>query len=266
MAQCYRLSSRSGRARNRARNRPSRPFYVAPGSLQYVSLEALEEDRGLVEDAPNPHDEEATQLPLYFHSHIAHHPLAMDQQATEHTPFAWPGAEEHSGSEETMSDVTDETDDALIDAFEASNMDVKPFLLSLLIFLREQVVERVKARLQAPTLMDAAVGSKQCPMGGTGSTFAHIGTVCEGSGSTTTNTDGVSGSRRRLHHSGNQRSSGEEEDDDDGEVGKWQQSTSKALETRLRRFACPFYKMRPRSSNLTKSCRGPGWGSVRRVK
>ncbi|KAK3361472.1 hypothetical protein B0T24DRAFT_641663 [Lasiosphaeria ovina] len=194
-------------------------------------------------------------------------PLESSVSATSLADLLEPGlnqpSSDASDTEDTMSDVTDHTDPSLIDAFEASPTPFNPVLLSLLVSLREEIVDRIKQRLQAILLHSH--GGQERP--------AQPGN----SGSSPPNPPAASTERAPfVNILPNWRKGAPDEDDPDNlgrgnggddDRGKPTDATSRTqLEDRLRRFACPFYKMYPKSEGLHKSCQGPGWGSVHRVK
>ena len=174
-------------------------------------------------------------------------------------------AQDISDDEDTMSDVTDHTDLSLIEAFDASPTPFDPILLSVLISLKEEVVDRIRRRLQ--TMMLQSAGNQQRPMQDNNSSPSSS-EAPSGNADRISVTTGLPTRRKRAFD--------EDEDEgrnpgrrggDDGEKRKRKDSTSRTqLEERLRKFACPFYKRYPNSENMQKACHGPGWGSVHRVK
>ena len=172
---------------------------------------------------------------------------------------------EDSDDEDTMSDMTDYTDNSLVDAFEAFDPALTTALLPLLISIKEKAVERLISRIQASVSFSTALANtRQEPAGEASSGGSH--SVSDGAGSRSFLPAEPFGRKRGACDSSGQRNGDREEDDDDGEVRKWQQPTMSFLQKVSGRFACPFYKMYPESESLTKSCKGPGWDSVHRVK
>ncbi len=176
-------------------------------------------------------------------------------------------AQDISDDDDTMSDVTDHTDLSLIEAFDASPTPFDPILLSLLMSLKEEAVDRIRRRLQ--TMMLQGGGTQQRPMQDNNANSSS-------SQSHTRNADRISGTIGLPN--GRKRALDEDEDEDedgnpgqgggdDGERKKRRDLTSGTqLGERLRKFACPFCKRYPNSKKLPKSCHGPGWPSVHRVK
>ncbi|KAK3899230.1 hypothetical protein C8A05DRAFT_37168 [Staphylotrichum tortipilum] len=163
-----------------------------------------------------------------------------------------------SDDDDTMSDVTDHTDLSLREAFDASPTPFGPVLLSLLITLKEEVVDRIRRRLQTMIL-------QQRPM-------QHNRPGPSSSASPSGNADNIPPTtslptRRKRALDDDDGSNPGRRGDNDGEKRKRKDPTSTAqVEESLRKFACPFYKRYPASEKLYKSCHGPGWGSVHRVK
>lgn len=167
-----------------------------------------------------------------------------------------------SDVDDTMSDVTDHTDISLIEAFEAWPIRFNPALLSVVMSLKEEVVERIKQRLQM--IMLQTQGSQQ--------------QLTQSSTSAPSQSDGSPGSAgkpsllgalptlRKRACDEDDGTSGRGNRDEDDRRKRQSTATRARLEERLRKFACPFHKMCPDSSKLSKSCKAPGWGSVHRVK
>jgi hypothetical protein len=61
-------------------------------------------------------------------------------------------------------------------------------------------------------------------------------------------------------------SQGNSGDNSDGEVPSKKQKASSAEAEKSRKFACPYYKRDPLMTTNHRSCAGPGWDTVHRVK
>jgi hypothetical protein len=172
-------------------------------------------------------------------------------------------AQDISDTDDMISDVTDYTDLSLIEAFEASPTSFGPMLLLILISLKEEVVNRIRQGIEI-TLLEAE-GTRQRPSQHEASSSHHSEQLLENS-SNLSLTQGLVPSRKRgLDDDENDPSWWRK--GDDGDQRKRKDSLSRSeLENRLRKFACPFYKRYPGSKNLQRSCLGPGWPSVHRVK
>ena len=172
-------------------------------------------------------------------------------------------AQDISDDEDTMSDVTDHTDLSLIEEFDASPTPFDPILLSVLISLKEEVVDRIRRRLQ--TMMLQSAGTQQRPMQDDNSSSSSSQPPSANADKISLTTSLPTGRKRALDEdegSNPGRGAG-----DDGEKRKRMDSTSRTRrEERLRKFACPFYKRYPDSENLQKACHRSGWGSVHRTK
>jgi hypothetical protein len=167
-------------------------------------------------------------------------------------------AQDIGDDEDAMSDVTDHTDLSLREAFDASPTPFDPILLSVLISLKEEAVDRIRPRLQ--TMMLQGAGTQQHPMQDDNSNSSPSQSHAGNADRISVTTGLPARGKRALDED-------ENEDGDDGERRKRRDFTSKPqLGERLRKFACPFCKRYPKSNNLQKSCHGPGWVSVHRVK
>ncbi len=172
-------------------------------------------------------------------------------------------AQDMSDDEDTMSDVTDHTDLSLIEAFNASPTPFDPILLSVLISLKEEVVNRIRRRLQ--TMMLQRAGNEQRSMQDENSSSSSSQSPSGSADKVSLTTSSSTGRKRALDE--DEGSNSGRGGDDDDEKRKRMASTSKTrLEERLRKFACPFYKRYPESEKLQKSCHGPGWPTVHRTK
>jgi hypothetical protein len=172
-------------------------------------------------------------------------------------------SQESSDIEETMSDVTDHTDLSLIEAFEAWPARFDPALLSLLVSLKEEVVDRIKQRLQAIILQAQETQQRptQPSASGSGQTQAS-----RGSAGRPEFLSALPTIRKRAFEGDDDHPPGRG-DEEDSEKRKRKDATSQAqLKDRLKKLACPYYKRYPASDKLSKSCHAPGWDSVHRVK
>ncbi|KIW06211.1 uncharacterized protein PV09_02688 [Verruconis gallopava] len=72
------------------------------------------------------------------------------------------------------------------------------------------------------------------------------------------------GNKRQARDRGND----EQDDREEGDPGKRRKLNNGAIHSSIlrSRFACPFYKRNPDNHQRWRSCRGPGWEEVRRVK
>ncbi|KAK0641665.1 hypothetical protein B0T16DRAFT_219086 [Cercophora newfieldiana] len=77
-----------------------------------------------------------------------------------------------------------------------------------------------------------------------------------------------SGSKRPLSRDGKNGRKGKCEDDEDSENEdrKEKKRRSEGTDDQPRKFACPFFKHNPQRYGSERSCLGPGWISVHRVK
>jgi hypothetical protein len=159
------------------------------------------------------------------------------------------------------SDVTEFTDLSLIEAFEASPTLSNAVLLSALLSIKDEVVLRVNNRLR----LLLADGLRQRPSNETGT-----GQVASQSMRGTVS-DGINGGQSSDNWKRSIDSDAEGNDTGNGgDENKRRRNGDIAIkvvsEKLMGKFACPFYKRYPESGNLQKSCHGPGWQSVHRVK
>jgi hypothetical protein len=71
--------------------------------------------------------------------------------------------------------------------------------------------------------------------------------------------------KRQRRSSGNSRYPQDSGDDDDEVPSKWPSSVPKDSQVLGARFACPYYQRNPQR-HKSRSCAGPGWRTVHRVK
>ena len=172
-------------------------------------------------------------------------------------------AQDSSDDEDTLSDVTDHTDLSLIEAFDASPTPFDPVLLSVFISLKGEVVDRVRRKLQ--TMMLQGAGNQERPMQDNNPDSSSF-QFQPGKTNKISVTTNLPARRKRALDEDEGGNSGRE-GDEDGEKRKRRDSATRTqLEAHLKKFACPVYKRYPDSENLQKSCHGPGWGTVHRVK
>ncbi|KAK0641155.1 hypothetical protein B0T16DRAFT_209796 [Cercophora newfieldiana] len=163
-----------------------------------------------------------------------------------------------SDSEDSiMSDTTYSTDTSLIEAFEASPFPLNPELLSVLLSLEGDIMDRIKQKAQPATTTQADGGSAPSSRQPAPSPSEHRT------------------SRGNFGHRKRQFRKADDDDDDDGESDrddgdKRQKPNSAFPESHPkhlpRKLACPFYKRHPNSGDLHKSCRFSGWKTGHRIK
>ncbi|KAF4449294.1 hypothetical protein F53441_7412 [Fusarium austroafricanum] len=161
------------------------------------------------------------------------------------------------------SDVTDYTDISLIERFESFLVPSNIALLSALMSIKDEVISRMVRRAQLAT--PSAQGVRQHVSGKAQSTQF----VSEDSGTSSSNNS----SHRHLPNARKRLLDNDDQGYDAGDGGdekerRTREDLTSALlpSQRTQKFACPFYKKYPESSSLPKSCHGPGWQSVHRVK
>ncbi|KAK5653818.1 hypothetical protein OQA88_7976 [Cercophora sp. LCS_1] len=166
--------------------------------------------------------------------------------------------DEEDEDEDALSDVTDHTDLSLIEVFEPSGTPNSSMLLSLLVTLKEGVIDRIKSEL-APTRLRLDGTRQHAGQQHSGTSFSSPPGFLPGSAS---DTSAFSGRQKRRLGDGE-----DPFDEDDGDEERRKRASRPRLADLLqRRFACPFFKRYPDNTGLHKSCLGPGWSSVHRVK
>jgi hypothetical protein len=159
---------------------------------------------------------------------------------------------------EGSSGITDYTDDDIYNLSDAPG--IGRILQIALANIRRDVVKLVVQELNGVTTHAHESNAY-------GNNAAHL--PSQGGPST-----GVSnGSQFAGNAGGSKRPAGnrggdEHEDREEGDPGKRRKLNTGAIHSSIlrSRFACPFYKRNPDNHQRWRSCRGPGWEEVRRVK
>ncbi|KAK3346466.1 hypothetical protein B0T25DRAFT_279112 [Lasiosphaeria hispida] len=223
------------------------------------SLDRRSDAHDYLTDGRSFEGRQSSEGPSIFEREVS--PLESSTSATSLGDLLNHASHDSSDVEDTMSDITDHTDISLIEAFEASPTPFDPVLLSLLMSLKEEVVDRIKQRLQ---MMMLQTHGPQQHIGKPSTSGSNHSEAPAGNTNKATFATAFP-SRKRAFEEDADGSPGRRGGDD--REKKRKDATSRAqLEERLRKFACPFYKRYPKSENLSKSCQGPGWVSAHRVK
>lgn len=168
--------------------------------------------------------------------------------------------ERENGNSDTMSEIVSNSEMSIIETAQALHT-VAPFsprLLSLLVSMKEEIVDRIRPRLQSMTTSDTH-GTRQHPAGQESSSGSPT------SGPHSARRPGPSRRyRQQRNHDDDSYDSGA--DDGDNEDMEKQASTPGFGVHPKKRFACIFLKRFPESKDLTGACHGPGWISVHRLK
>ncbi|OIW23839.1 hypothetical protein CONLIGDRAFT_111396 [Coniochaeta ligniaria NRRL 30616] len=165
-------------------------------------------------------------------------------------------------SDDSLSDITDYTEESLFEAVEAFGPGLSnPLLLSIILTFKDEVLRLVLARITS--ILGDGHGITQ-----------HNGGESPGPSSAASSSNGShrnqnppnqrNGSRKRALD-GDSDGSREDEDDDRGKRTKPTLALPSDLEMRYRRLACPFFKRYP-GTKWKGACCGPGFTTVHRIK
>lgn len=128
---------------------------------------------------------------------------------------------------------------------------------------KKEVVDRLMAIVSG--LLDLALGPLEEPFDGEGGCSGH----CGGSGPLATEAAGfksLAGQKRGLRED-EQNGLPDEDDDENGEDrDRIKKRTKTDSDDNRLKFACPYYKRDPIKFKSCRTCCGPGWAEVHRVK
>ncbi len=123
---------------------------------------------------------------------------------------------------------------------------------------RRQLVDRLMVEFR--DILRGTITLRGCPSGDTSSNASSSARQ----GSRQNNSRGPRGNQGR---GGNRGSSGnDDETREDGRSGQDSRASGPSEVSLGRRFACPYFKRDPRKHREHRSCVGPGWTTVHRVK
>lgn len=160
---------------------------------------------------------------------------------------------------EGSSGITDYTDD---DIYLLSDTPGIGRVLQLaLANIRRDVVERVMNELHGITTHAHETNAYG---NGNGNTGGQLPPQSSSSMAPANLVNGRNGTTKRPARDGGD----EPEEREDGDPGKRRKLNTGGIHSSIMRarFACPFYKRNPDNHQRWRSCRGPGWEEVRRVK
>jgi hypothetical protein len=165
-------------------------------------------------------------------------------------------------SDDSLSDITDYTEESLFEAVEAFGPGfANPLLLSIILTFKDDVLRLVLARITA--MLGDDNGATQ-----------HNNGESSGSSTGPSSSDGCSQNQnpasqrnhpRKRELDGNRDGSGEDDGDDRGKRTKPSLAIPSDLEMRYSRLACPFFKRFP-ETKWKGACCGPGFPTVHRIK
>jgi hypothetical protein len=224
-----------------------------------AKVKTLEHRRSVSSDVLSGH-----QISPTFQSHAQTHPppapaqreaVVSNSLTTSEASLSPTESEFGEGS----SGITDYTDDDIYNLSDASG--IGRALQIALANIRRDVVKLVVQELNGISTHAHESNAYGSSAGG------HLPT--QGGPSAGVPTGGpfggnVGGNKRPARDRGGD----EHEDRDEGDPGKRRKLNTGAIHSSIlrSRFACPFYKRNPDNHQRWRSCRGPGWEEVRRVK
>jgi hypothetical protein len=156
------------------------------------------------------------------------------------------------------SGITDYTDDDIYNLSDAPG--IGPALQIALANIRRDVVKLVVQELNGISTH----AHESNPYGNNAGHLPSQGGPSAGAPSGGHFSGNGGGSKRPARDRGND----DHEERDEGDPGKRRKLNTGAIHSSIlrSRFACPFYKRNPDNHQRWRSCRGPGWEEVRRVK
>lgn len=167
-------------------------------------------------------------------------------------------------SDDSLSDITDYTEESLFEAVEAFGPGLSnPLLLSIIMTFKDEVLRLVLARVTS--ILGDGHGATQH---NNGESSAPSSGASSSNGSRQNHDSGDQHQRNRTRKrvlDGDQDGSKGDEDDDRGKRSKPTLAIPSDLETRYSRLACPFFKRYP-GTKWKGACCGPGFTTVHRIK
>lgn len=166
---------------------------------------------------------------------------------------------EASDSDDLSSNFTDYTEVSLLEATDAA--DFGPSLTQILVDLKSDLVDQVMGVVHNIILSkDGYIYHQSGNDGSQGTQGSTSGTPNQSSSNQARKGPG----KRPLSQKDDRSANG----GNDGDPSKRKKLDSDAQlhSNILRKFACPFYQHNPQKNSSRRSCRGPGWPSVHRVK
>jgi hypothetical protein len=168
--------------------------------------------------------------------------------------------ERGNDNSDTMSEIVSNSEMSIIGTAQTLHVAApfSPQLLSVLMTMKEEIVDRIRPRLQSMITSDTH-GTHQHPAGQPSSSSSPASGLHSARGLGPSRKH-----RQRRNHDDDGHDSGAE-DGDNEEMEKQALASDSGLHPK-RRFACIFLKRFPESKSLTGACHGPGWVSVHRIK
>jgi hypothetical protein len=161
-----------------------------------------------------------------------------------------------NSSDDLTSDRTDYSEESLLEASDAADFD--RFLLFIMVYLRRDITDRVLH--MARDMLRSNQGQHTHTSGGnSSSTRSESDPGGSSDLQNQPNRDNNRGTKRAFDEGDQGKSGGGGNDDQN------KQPKPDVMAMSLR-FACPFFKRNSQKYSERRSCRGPGWGTVHRVK
>ncbi|KAK1750541.1 hypothetical protein QBC47DRAFT_393680 [Echria macrotheca] len=171
-------------------------------------------------------------------------------------------SESGTDSSDALSDIASNTGLAIMEAFQTAVAPLRTQLLSVLIYMRDETVDRIGRRLEA-LIAPGPHGMRQHGAG----QYSSSGASASGLPNGHRNPGRGLGSSRKSQQLGDRNDDGDDSGADDDNEGTQKHSLGSGSGSHAQpRFACVFLKRYPDSKRLTGPCYGPGWVDVHRVK
>jgi hypothetical protein len=162
-----------------------------------------------------------------------------------------------SDSDDSISDITDYTEESFLEAFDSTNLDNS--LLALAIDIKEHITFSVIKKVL--TILGLDGGEDGTTTGYQNTYRASNDAAGNGSGSQPP----LAGNRKRAFNGDGSNGSEGGDGDDQGKRPRFNSSPRSRINIDPRRLACPFYKQSP-EKKWDRSCYGPGWVTIHRLK
>lgn len=186
-----------------------------------------------------------------------HHSRVTDISSTP-LNVSQPSNQKRQAAETTKSDVKlSATSAAYLDYH--INQNLRHRKRRIVESLMDTIVECIEKKLD--TLEEDREGT------GTGTGFSHSRSSSGGFGSGNSMRPQAAGQKRQHRRDdGDEDNSNDDGDDDGSRKNHYKKKTKKICDDTRPKFACPFYKFDPQKFKGHRTCLGPGWTEVHRVK
>lgn len=167
--------------------------------------------------------------------------------------------ESDSEDEDSVSDTVDNSQLSLIEEFAASVAPLNPQISSVLVSIKDHIVDGVTLKLQSMITHPCQYGTGQHPYSGSCSPISDL----RGASSRRALVDSRRSRRARQRRVYEDDGNSSGRDSDDGQEINRRASVRRPEDPKS---ACPFVKGYPESEKLARLCYKTGWPTVHRVK